>query len=208
VAEPTVLEQIRKKLRNQPKAEADAVKWFRNEILNIQSSTSTDKHGHRSRVAGSNFRNQVLNDSSLKSDFGIGSMFLYIYDPKGKETLPFYDKCPLTILTDWFEGGFAGLNLHYLPYKERYQLLTELMEYRNRKNLTKQTIMKLSYDLLKNASGLGAFKPCYHRYLNEHVRTQPSKIYSKDWVTAMFLPVHNFEKKSATFVWNNSLGKI
>ena len=44
-----------------------------------------------------------------------GSMYMFYYDPKHKETLPYYDSFPLAIVIERRPGGFLGLNLHYLP---------------------------------------------------------------------------------------------
>ena len=50
-----------------------------------------------------------------KASHSYGSMFMYFYDPKHKEKLPFYDRFPLTIPVEPAPGGFRGINLHYLP---------------------------------------------------------------------------------------------
>ena len=40
---------------------------------------------------------------------------MFVYDPKTKAKLPFYDTFPLVLPIDTFRGGFIGLNFHYLP---------------------------------------------------------------------------------------------
>jgi hypothetical protein len=42
---------------------------------------------------------------------GVGSMQMFFYDPKTKETLPYYDTFPLVVVVGPAEGGFYGLNL-------------------------------------------------------------------------------------------------
>ena len=39
----------------------------------------------------------------------IGSMQMFFYDPKTKDTLPYYDKFPLAIIVGPAEKGFYGL---------------------------------------------------------------------------------------------------
>ena len=51
---------------------------------------------------------QRLRDKSF-----IGRMYFYFYDPKTKDTLPYYDKFPLVIPIERYPDGFLGLNLHY-----------------------------------------------------------------------------------------------
>jgi len=58
----------------------------------------------------------------------IGSMYFFVYEPEGKKTLPYYDRFPLIIFMKQVKGGFHGLNLHYLNYKERFKLLVEIMD--------------------------------------------------------------------------------
>ena len=45
----------------------------------------------------------------------VGSMQMFFYDPKTKDTLPYYDRFPLVVVVGPAEKGFYGLNLHYLP---------------------------------------------------------------------------------------------
>ena len=52
-----------------------------------------------------------------------GNMYMFFYDPKYKETLPYYDGFPLIIMLGPAKGGFMGLNLHYLPPAVRARLL-------------------------------------------------------------------------------------
>jgi hypothetical protein len=49
----------------------------------------------------------------------IGRMFMFLYDPKWKNTLPYYDRFPLILMVGPAEGGFYGLNLHYLSPRNR-----------------------------------------------------------------------------------------
>ena len=61
--------------------------------------------------------NQILKDPLLNRVAKplMGRMYMYFYDPKTKETLPYYDRFPLIIMVKKEKGGFTGLNLHYLP---------------------------------------------------------------------------------------------
>ena len=58
----------------------------------------------------------------------IGSMQMFFYDPKYKETLPYYDRFPLAIIVKPAKGGFLGMNLHYLPPILRAKFLDALMD--------------------------------------------------------------------------------
>jgi hypothetical protein len=43
-----------------------------------------------------------------------GEMYLFAYDPKTKEDLPYYDRFPLVFPFRKVKGGFYGINMHYL----------------------------------------------------------------------------------------------
>ena len=41
-----------------------------------------------------------------------GMMYAFYYDPKHKETLPYYDTYPLVVIVELNSKGILGLNLH------------------------------------------------------------------------------------------------
>ena len=57
----------------------------------------------------------------------IGGFYLYQYDPKWKDKLPWYDIYPLVFPFD-YAGGFYGINVHYLPPNARTDLMLRLLE--------------------------------------------------------------------------------
>jgi hypothetical protein len=64
----------------------------------------------------------------LTSTLTPGKLFFFYYDPKHKETLPYYDQFPLVIPFAKEKGAFRGLNLHYLDYQMRMALFNELLK--------------------------------------------------------------------------------
>lgn len=151
----------------------------------------------------------VLKDKTrFTPDIFIGKMFMFLYDPKYKKTLPYYDKFPLIIPIDIYEDGFLGLNLHYLPPKYRIVLMDKLIEYTNNDKFDKTTKFKLTYTLLKHASKMKEIEPCIKRYLQSHVASRFVPIDAQDWEIAVLLPVERFAKASKETVWKESLGKV
>jgi len=152
-------------------------------------------------------RQSILRDSALeKTSREIrGNMYMYFYDPKHKETLPYYDRFPLTIMVDPAPGGFYGLNLHYLNYGVRARFLDELMNLapNNIKDNTRLT--KLRYNLLNGVRKYKEFKPCFKHYLGNHIASRISRVPMSEWEIAIFLPIEQFKKKSKTSVWQESL---
>lgn len=152
-------------------------------------------------------RQQILKDDALtrKAKPQVGDMCFYFYDPKHKETLPYYDRFPLTIIVEPAEGGFYGLNLHYLNPIARARFLNELMKLAPKSGIDDTTRLKrMRYDLLKGVQKYREFKPCFKRYLFTHVKSQFARVPMTDWESAIFLPVQQFKKKSSRVVWAES----
>lgn len=137
-----------------------------------------------------------------------GRLFMYFYDPKMKKELPYYDRFPLTFMVEKAEGGFYGLNLHYLPPKQRAIFFDRLTDFATNKKYDKTTRIKLSYDLLKSASKLNMFKPCFKHYLTDHVRSKIVEVPASEWESILFLPTEYFTKKNKSAVWADSRSMI
>ena len=154
--------------------------------------------------------NALLKEPVLKTESEQipGGMFMYFYDPKTKDTLPYYDKFPLTVIVGPAPGGFTGLNLHYLPMVLRAKLLDALMDITSDKKYDDNTKFNLSYNTLKKASKMRYFKPCFKRYLTAHVKSRFARVPASEWEIATFLPTASFEKASKTKVWKDSRGMI
>ena len=91
-------------------------------------------------------RLEVMNAEEIKlvnkSQPLIGSMNMFFYDPKTKDTLPFYDRFPLAIISGPAPGGFYGMNLHYLSPVLRAKFLDALMGMTNNKKFDDTTRFK------------------------------------------------------------------
>jgi hypothetical protein len=129
---------------------------------------------------------------------------MFAYDPKGKATLPYYDRFPLVLPFRKTPDGFIGLNMHYLPYPLRITLLDNLLVFKNNSNIDETTRIKYSWAFIDGVSKYAAAKPCVKQYLTGHVRSQFRKINSNDWATAMLLPVERFVGASKQEIWADS----
>jgi hypothetical protein len=200
---PNILDKVRAKLKSQPVAKSveESINWYRNQIRKL-SGYGDDPHFSR----GSGLRNEMLKDSSRsRSNYIPGSMYLFVYDPKWKKKLPYYDKFPLVFfIGPSVDGTWMGINFHYLNYRQRLLLFNELATLANNKLTNPKTKLILAYKMLKSLARFRAFKPCFHKYLPNHIMSRVIKIDAPDWETALFLPVENFSKKSKTFVWRDS----
>ena len=155
-------------------------------------------------------RNALMKEEpiTLSNDVRVGAMVMFFYDPKGKDTLPYYDSFPLTILVDRAENGFYGLNLHYLPPVLRAKFLDGLMDIVDDKKITDRSKFRVTYDYLKRASKFKYFKPCFKHYLTDHVRSRFAVVPAPEWEIATFLPTADLQKASANKVYTDSRKKI
>ena len=138
----------------------------------------------------------------------IGKMFLFFYDPKGKQTLPYYDTFPLVFPIGLEAGSMLGINMHYLPPVLRAKLMDALYTITNNNKFDDTTKIKLSYQILKSAAKYRYFKPCIKRYLFPHVRSRFYNVKPTEWDTVLMLPLSRFKKATATKVYQEALEKI
>jgi len=130
----------------------------------------------------------IMDDEAVKLQTSmknpVGNMYMFFYDPKHKKTLPYYDKFPLIIMIGPAEGGFYGLNLHYLPPVLRAKVLDALLD--------DQPVPK-KY-----------IAPMIKHYLNTQVKSRFALVDKPEWEIATFLPTAQFEKLSAGQVYTRS----
>lgn len=177
-----------------PARSSAARDWYRNRAKNVSVTAQ-----------------QILQKESDKqrSSVEVGKMYLFGYDPKHKATLPYYDKFPLIFMIgEAGNGKFLGINIHYLPLRQRAQLMDALYSLKNNSKYDETTKLKISYDILKNASKYKLFKPCVKHYLSNHVRSRFIEISPAEWDVAIFLQVQKFMKASINTVWKESLEKV
>ena len=134
----------------------------------------------------------------------IGRMYLFMYDPKTKKDLPYYDRFPLIFPFQKAPDGFYGINMHYLPHMMRAKLMDNLYTLSNNKNIDDTTQLRLSYEMLNKASKFRFFKPCVKHYLNNHVKSRFLWVPADKWDTALFLPLERFVGATKQQVWRDS----
>jgi hypothetical protein len=134
-----------------------------------------------------------------------GELYMFQYNAKHRETLPYWDMFPMVFPFKKLKDGFIGLNFHYLPYNMRVRLLDRLMEFQSNKTLTDFTRLKFSWATIQGVSRFKIAEPCVHRYLLTQITSPIKKIHAQDWATAMMLPVERFVGSSKQQVWKESL---
>ena len=150
----------------------------------------------------------IKNAPKTKPVIEPGRMFMFWYDPKHKQTLPYYDEFPLIFFVGKAPKGFYGINLHYVDPKRRAALMDALYSKLNNKNFDATTRALISYRILKGVSKLRYYKPCFKHYLIKHVRTRMVEIPASEWDKAIMLPTERFKKASKQQVWKESAAAI
>ena len=170
----------------------DSRTWFRDKAKEVASVNLT-------RLINGNAELQ-------RSRIQPGFMYLFSYDPKYKDDLPYYDRYPLVFPFSVDGEGFTGINMHYLPHVLRARLMDALYNLVSNQNFDEKTKLRMSYDILNAASRYKYFKPCIKRYLYSHLRTRFLLIPSNEWDIALFLPLERFTtNKSIVFRDTNAI---
>ena len=138
-------------ISNQIKTGNEPFKWYRNRIKELGTPSVPE----------------LLRTGKLSKTPVGKSLNMFVYSPKGRNKLPYYDTFPLVLPLKSMEGGFLGLNFHYLPYALRARLLDAA----GGDSLNISAIEKNRLT-----------KPCIKRYLFGYTRSMFRKIDDEDIV--------------------------
>lgn len=168
--------------------------WFNKQLAIMKAGKATPK--------------KLLADQAenLETRIVPGSLYFFYYDPKMKDVLPFYDTFPMVFPYKSAPGGFLGLNLHYLPYPERFALFRELLKI-NGSKINDTTKIKYSWQMVNGMSSMSSAKHCIKHYLYGHVKSPFIKVAPADWTTSMLLPVEKFVGATKEQVWQQTRKK-
>ena len=162
--------QIFEASKNVNAANKDSVEWYKNQIDSMKKP--------------------VLKQISSPE---IGKMYLYYYDAKYKDKLPFFDAYPLVLPVEFQNSGFLGLNLHYLSPNARASLLNSLTSLANNNKYDDSTKLIISYEMLKGYSRFSGYESCVKRYLYGHVRSQFYYVSPADLSKVVIMPLQKWK---------------
>jgi len=166
-----------------------STQWFRDKIKEFGTPSSAN----------------LLRDGKRTSKPTFGILNMFVYDPKLKEKLPYYDTFPLVLPIEEYKNGFLGINLHYLSMPMRLRLLDRLVDYSNNNKFDESTRLKVDYSKLKRVN---LIKPCLKRYLAGQVKSKFRKVEADEFMIATLLPVQRFKKQSDSHVFAKSRGIV
>lgn len=174
---------------------SESISWLKRKIQQVRSP---------SNLAASIAREKFRYENQLRP----GGLYCFYYDPKGRDTLPYYDVFPMVLVLEQYPDGFLGLNLHYLPFQYRVAFLNKLLKYASLDRNDEIERLRVTYDILSASKRMKEFRPCLKRYLFGHVQSKLLAIQPNEWQTAVYLPLQHFVKAGAGRVWQESIEKI
>ena len=185
MARSKYIQSVLKAAGGRPKS----TQWFRDKIKEFGTPKSSD----------------LIRDGKRTSVPTFGLLNMFVYDPKLKDKLPYYDTFPLVLPIEEYSNGFLGINMHYLSMPIRIRLLDRLVDYSNNDKFDKSTKLRVDYSRLKK---IDLIKPCLKRYLAGNVKTQFRKVEADEFMIATLLPVQRFKKQSDSHIFAKSRGMI
>jgi hypothetical protein len=182
------------KVRTDPKyTQARSVDWFKKKISDLGGNSPSAKN------------DLIKTTKPIQTmRFIPGSLFIFKYDPKYKESLPFYDTWPCSLIFSIEEDLVRGINFHYLPYAIRGKLFDKLNLIAAKYHNNQQQVMRLNWKLLSNVAKFPEVRPAVKSYLYSHLQSKLIKVPVEDWKTAILLPIESFAKKSLAYVSRDS----
>ena len=161
---------------------------------------STDWYQNKIKEFGQPGRLDLIRDGKQNSSPFGKSLNMFVYGPKFRKTLPYYDTFPLVLPLEKYKDGFLGINFHYLPIPLRMKLLDRMLDFGG-DTFDENTTLKVNYQAVK---AIRLVKPTIHRYLAGYTKSQFRRIDADEFTIATLLPVQKFKKASADSVWSDS----
>jgi len=162
---------------------------------------STDWYRDKIREFGTPKSLDLIRDGKQATRPFFGRLNMFIYDPKLKKKLPYYDTFPLVLPLEKYNDGFLGLNFHYLPIPLRVKLLDRVVDFSNNTKFDESTVLNVGYQNLKR---IRLIKPTLKRYLAGKVKSRFRRVDADEFTVATLLPVQRFKKGSQSEVYKDS----
>jgi len=206
-----LLDRFKDALRtgNAKNLKTKASNWFKSKVRQGKELAKTTYNRSRAQMAGG-LKGIKPQDMFMRGGYDrkrmtsrkvvYGKMFFFEYDAKYKDTLPYWDRFPLTVFFDFQPPHMIGLNLHYLNPYQRAMLMDKLNQYRNQKENDSNTFLRLNW---KQLARIPEVKPAVKKYIINRVK-MAVQVPADEWDIAIFMPVARFQNASEKEVLRDS----
>tara|TARA_B100001250_G_scaffold411408_1_gene439994 strand:+ start:119 stop:814 length:696 start_codon:yes stop_codon:yes gene_type:complete len=163
-------ETIFEKVTAKTGGETKSYTWYRNAVR-TESLLYNKAAGRliRDEIQDRQGKEEEQDENELRTYVVSGHMYLFEYEAKFAKKLEYYDTFPLVYVTKATRNEFWGANLHYLSPKKRVWCIKRLLEGR-----------------------IDIPRSCFHKYLTSNTQGYFLDLSSKEWTTAILLPLENF----------------
>ena len=176
----SVLEEIKKQKPSELRSRSrESLNWFREQLRKI-------------RVP---YNNLIAQSGDYAESVELGKFYMYVYEAKWQDKLPYWDRFPFVLPFRYASGGFYGVNFHYIRPADRLLLLEELYRYAEEDDDTR---IKFTYGMIKSISALKYAKPCVKRYLYDHIDSRICEVKTEFWDMLVMIPSQNFNENANT----------
>lgn len=185
-----------------------AAKWFINKIKSLRKKDVVGKDIDLTKV-------KSIKDFSKKMH--IGFIYTHAYDPKLKDTLPFYDTLPLFTPVKLMGDRILAFNFHYLPPKDREAFLNEYYNtllkqaqsygYEDLNDVPESQLSRWCQNILEDVYLLATTSPgnclrsCVRTYLYSNIISRITPIEFDEWDNVANLILPRFVKESASTIY-------
>lgn len=164
------------------KRSVESLDWFRSQLRDVKVTPDSLQR----------------NTDNFVSRMELGKMYMFMYDAKHQDTLPYWDRFPLMFPIRRYGTGMLGINLHYLAPRYRVRLMDGLFEFLNSEEMNKDTRLRMTYELLMATTSLTYAKPCVKQYLYNHIDSRITEVPPQYWEIVAMLPTQQFNINANT----------
>jgi hypothetical protein len=168
-----------------------SVSWYQSEIKKLHRAS------YQPSTLLSSTKHLVANPTP-------GKMYLFKYDAKWKDTLPYWDAFPCIFFLEKKDSlHYYGINVHYLPPLLRFKLLENLYDLANNSKFDATTRIKMNWDIisrLSRAKNLGV-ESAIKMYLYPQMQSRFLEVNASSWPLVALLPIEQFQKATKQKVW-------
>lgn len=119
----------------------------------------------------------------------VGKMYTFAYEPIGQDRLPYWDRFPLVIVLEIRKHTIVGINVHYIPMKDRIKIFKKLLNSASTAGLSSRSKLNDAFSDIKKVNRYNYMVKQYH---GSGVRSNIYEIPGNEWGQAVTLPYSNF----------------